>query len=390
MAEKIYLCIVATAYMLSASIIVINNEYSLEKVVSTLLMILMGYIVGYFVYKKMCKNTYEKNRLVLAIDKHKFNIFMFIYMIIMIIYALKTGDGKAESQNLFSSSIFASLWVPDGIFSFYYFKCREDYKKQTLVNTILYLAYKMLLGWTGVILIVFLYELSYRLRNKKYNLLKVAAISAASLIGGGVLYKYLYPLKYMIRYAGTGFNGVVKNLTMLEGIKNLASRLNKLRTTLFVNKNIDAIVDRYVSQRIDLLEVKSAFRPIIPSELFKNKVFSNIGSCIYNTESGYSGMNITDNCSILYYYRLLFKCDYLSFFISILLTVFIFWLFKYMTNMIQDKPGQFDFLFFIFIFTGWCVCGSLENLIMQTYIKFIFFIPLIMLTGVGKLRIRRR
>lgn len=389
MTEKIYIRVILISYILASVRVILSGEYSTVNVLITVVVTFLGYLLAYSIYKVMCRDTYYNNRIQLVINEKRFNYFMFIYLVIMIAYSLKTGDGKAEGANLHSSSIFASLWVPDAIFGFYFFSCREDYEKFTLINTGVYLLYKVLLGWTGAILGLFLYELSFRLRNKKICLVKVSLLATFILIGGGIIYSYVSPLKYSIRY-GIPYS-IADKIPMLEGITKLASRLNRLETTLFVNENIPEIVRRYREQSIDLLEFKSAFRPIIPAFIFKNKIFSNIGSCIYNVKSGgYNGINITDNCSILYYFRLLLQCDFSSFFLCILLSVFCFWLFKYLANMIQSKPGQFNFMFFFFFIDLWSCCGSLENAIMSSYVKFIFFIPLLMIFGVGRLYIRKR
>lgn len=388
MTEKIYIRVILISYIVVAVGVLISGEYSAGTVLVTLLVTLLGYLLAYKIYKIMCRDTYEKNRLRLVINQSRFNYFMFIYLIIMIIYSIMTGDGRAEGANLHSSSIFASLWVPDAVFGFYFFTCREEHKKFTWVNAGLYLLYKIFLGWTGAILSLFLYELSFRLKNKKINLLKVSFGAVATFVAGGIAYSFASPLKYSIRY-GMPYSSA-NRLPIIEGITKLASRLNRLETTLFVNDNITEIINRYQIQNISLLEFKSAFRPLIPSFIFKNKIFSNIGSCIYNVKSGgYYGINITDNCSILYYFRLLFQCDFASFILCILLTAICFWFFKYLSNMIQIKPGQFNFMFFLFFIDLWSCCGSLESAIMNSYIKFIFFVLLLWVLRVGKLHIRR-
>lgn len=387
MTERIYIRVIFVSYLFVSVGLILSGQYSIANVLVTLFVTFLGYLLAYAIYKAMCKDTYHKNRIRLAINQNRFNYFMFFYLLIMIVYSLKTGDGKAEGANLHSSSIFASLWVPDSIFGFYYFTCREEHKKFTLINAGVYLIYKVLLGWTGAILGLFLYELYFRLKDKKIDRIKILLLATFVLVVGGIAYSYISPLKYSIRY-GIPYSSA-NRLPVLEGITKLASRLNRLETTLFVNDNISDIVSRYRAQGVELLEFKSAFRPIIPSFIFKNKIFSNIGSCIYNVKSGgYNGINITDNCSILYYFRLLLKSDFTSFLLCILLTVICFWFFKYLANMIQTKPGQYNFLFFLFFIDLWSCCGSLENAIMSSYIKFVFFIPLLMILGVGKLKVR--
>ncbi len=372
--EKVYLLMLLISNIISGIYLLVMGKYDIWSILGCSCILVIGYIYSLKLFDFINRDTYQRKRVHFEVNKRRFNIFILVYLIIMIIYSFRTGDGAAEIGNLHSSSIFASLWVPDSIFLFYFCFNREEHKIFVRINSVVFILHKILLGWSGQILIIALFELYYLYRDRKANFLKVGVIIIAAFLGGGVLYSYLYPLKYSIRY-GLPFS-LSNHLAIGDAINKLAVRLARLDVSLFVDNNYDTIIKLYRNQGVELAEFVSIFRPIVPSALMKNKIFSSLGSCIYNAQSGYRGMNITNNCGIMYYYRLLAQADILSFFLCIFMFIIMFWLLKKVYNAFQTEPGQFRFLFF-WIFMAYASCGTLENLIANSYIKILFFIPLL-------------
>lgn len=388
LAEKVYSIILVVSYMFSGAYLIMQKKYNIEEILFIGIIVFMGYLYTWKMYLFVRKDTYKRNKIRFVVNYKKLNWFMIVYMFIMIIYSIKTGDGAAESAKLNSSSIFASLWVPDAIFAFYYCMCRERYRRPARFVAILYTLYKILLGWSGVILLVAILELYYIFKNRKIDILRTFFITVIAFIGGGTLYAFMHPLKYAIRY-GTVYN-FKDHLSILEGIANLANRIAHLEATLYVNSNLKKVIDIYKGQGVGLAEFKAIFRPLVPSRLMRSKIFSSIGSCIYNAQSGYSGINITNNTGILYYYRLLFECDLLSFWFCAFMFVLFVWMLKKMYNAFQTTPGQFNIIYFWLFVQGYSICGTIENWIANSYIKIIFFIPLFLMLGIIKICKRSR
>lgn len=388
LAEKLYMIILIISYLLSGIGLIKDGKYGAFSVITTGLVIGLGYVYTYNLYRFMRRDTYEKSKIHFTINYNKLNWFMLIYMLIMITYGIRTGDGAAETGNLTSSSIFASLWGPDSIFMLYYCLCRDDFKCFARINAIVYVLYKILLGWSGIVLLVAILELYFIFKQRNINIIKTVIITIAAYIAGGTVYAFLYPLKYSIRY-GIPYN-IANKLTIMEGITNLSNRLaHYLESTLFMSSNTDKVVSLYAHSG-KLAEFRSLFRPIIPSAIMHNKIFSNIGSCIYNAQSGYTGINITDNVGILYYYKLLIKCDPVSFLLCTVMFIFLIFLLKKIYNWFQTKPGQFNIIYFWIFFNSYSICGTLENWITNSYIKIVFFIPLFFALGIIKINITHK
>ncbi len=386
MAKKIFIIMMVFSHLFTIIAEISTGMHNIETIILVSILLILSYILSYGLYKFISRNTYKKSRISFVISYKRLNYFMSIYLMIMIIYGLATGDGAAENGGLGSSSIFASLWVPDAIFYFYYCLCREEYKKNVWFNAIIYVIYKIILGWTGVIFFIAFYEMYYLLKDKKIKVFKIGLTTLALYVVGGVFYSYMYPLKYAIRY-GTEFS-FSDRLPVVEGISKLVSRLNNFSVSLFVQENVEKVVAVYQRQGIQYAEFLSAFRPIVPSALFTNKNFSSIGSCIYNAQTGYNGMDITNNCSIVQYYWLLFKCDPMTLFLCVILFIVSIYLLKVMCNWLQRKDNEFDMLFFWVVFRSFAICGTIENSLSNSYLKFIFFVPLLFFLGIIKIRFR--
>ena len=382
MAEKIYIIFLIVSYFFSGIKLIQDNKYYIEEVLYIGVIVALGFFYTLFLYRRIRKDTYARNRFVFNVNYRRFNNFMIIYLVIMILYGIRTGDGAAEAGGLFSSSIFASLWVPDSIFPLYYCVCREKYKIRARIVAVLYVLYKIFLGWSGVVLFIAVLELYYVYKDRKIDSTKTILITIVAYIFGGGLYGVLHPLKYSIRF-GTSFN-ISDRLSIMEGISNLANRIAHLESTLYVHENIDKVINLYQSQGIIFPEFMAIFRPLIPSFIMKNKIFSSIGSCIYNAQSGYSGINITNNVGILYYYKLLLKCDAISFVLCIFTFLIFLCLLKKVYNCFQIQKGQFDILYFWILVQGYSICGTIENCLSNSYIKIVFFIPLFWVLGIIK------
>ena len=180
-------------------------------------------------------------------------------------------------------------------------------------------------------------------------------------------------------------------LSLSEGVYQLTKRFNRLTTTMFVQENIKSIVWKYNEQNVFLSELKSYFRPLVPEQIMHNKIFSGITSLVYNAETGYAynGINITDGPDLPFYYWILIKCGILEFFLNIILLIFSLYIVKFICNCFQNQNKQFEIMFF-WICANYINSGSLEQTFAQSYIKILFFIPLLWVLGVIKISYRRK
>lgn len=385
MAIKLYLLLMLLSNVIMGINIIVNGYYSAGEVAFVFLTTLTSYVIAYIIFYKINRKDYEKNKHILfEVNYRRLNFFATAFLLIMIIYSIRSGDGYAESGNLSSSSIFASLWTVDSFFPMYYCISRGKYPRWTMLNAGIYLVYKILLGWSGSVLMVAIFELHFRFKNKKICIWKAGLITAAALIAGAFIYSYLYPLKYSIRYA-MPFS-LNDKLNFGDAIDKLMKRFSRIDITLFCNNNMEKIQYLYQSQKINFLEIKATFRGLIPSFIFKNKYFSSLVSCVHNAQSGYKGINITGSPSLLHYIVLLFYCDKTSFIgCCILYFVFLFIIVK-MCKSFQIESYQFQIYYFWLVVHSLSINGSLETGIVTWGLKFIFFIPLFIVFAVIKVK----
>ena len=383
MSQKIYLfiCLFSNIYIFFDELI--KQDFSIYHIIWGSISLLLSYILCYFIFQKFKNLKLGNPKYFFKINYSRFNYFMFIYGIIMIIYSLIYDDFKAGGMVVTSSSIFASLFPYNGIFYYYYCICRKDYKKSVYINTGLFFFYNLINGYVGIIMILFFYELHFLFQNKTISSFKCFIYSFGSTILGIFAYSFFSPIKWSIRH-GADF----KVLSLSDSADKLLSRISHLHTTIFSIENIDFIKESYLQQEIALMEFKTYFRPIIPSFIFKNKLFHSVGNIIHNKLYNYTRTNGTDSPSILTYLNVLGKCDFISFLGWLILTVFSLLMIKYICNKLQSYEGQFDMLFFWLIVATLSICGNLETLFSNSYIKIVFFIPVLFFMKIIKLKKR--
>lgn len=376
MALQIYMWIYLFSYIFSLYSVILENKYSKLDILLAALSISLSYFLMYQLYLRYKKRDFHAVRFSFKINDSKFTVFMFFYLILYTVYALCSGDVRAGSEKVTSSSIFASLWPPNGIFLFYYCIEREKHKCSVYLISVLFVVYNFMNAYTGIIFMLPIIELYFRKRKKMQKFLAPLAAGGAVVLGGG-LYSILYPLKFYLR------NGSSPNpLSLIDGINNLCLRFSHLKTTVYSKNNFQIIINKYKLQAIDLIEAKGFFRPLIPSLLYENKLFSNFGSIVHNLQTGYSLSNGSDSPDILTYANLIIKSDLWGFILWVLLIIICLYVIRYICCCFQYKNGQFDILYFWIIVNGMSICGNLESLFSGTYLKIIFFIPLLWVTGV--------
>lgn len=382
MAQTIYAWILFISYIFATISEIKTKEFPVSSIIVSDIYIALGFLVGLLIYKNIKTDTRATRNFEIHINYNAFHKFMSLFLIIATFYCIYTGDNFALRGNTNSSSPIASLLQVDGIFVFYYCSCHEDNRSFTLFNGILYVLYKIILGYAGAILSVFFLELYYRTKDRNFNQVKVGVLAALALIGGGMLYSVVYPLKFAIRY-NKEFN-LSDRITLYEGISNLCLRFSHLHTDLYVRNHFQDFIYAYKRQNIFMMEFKSIFRSLIPSAIFKNKYFYAIGTLMHNLPSGMNIYNGSDCSGILEYLHLLITVDPLSFIGWIIVFVICTAFIKSVCTWLQTYDGQFDYFYFDLFFVEFSTLGNLGALFTDTYIKVIFFIPLLFVLGIFK------
>lgn len=387
MAIQLYFWLYLFAYVFCFFDMLSSGDYATEKIYLAGFSIAMSYAICVLLYKHYKNKNYNNTRIKFEYNEKRLNLFVSVLLIIMIFYAIRTGDGRAASASVNSQSMFASLFPVEGIFLYYYCMCRESNRRAVWFNTALYIIYNLICAFAGVFFVIAILELHFY-KPQKIGGYKMPLYTFGAYVIGGFMYSILYPVKFALRM-GTPVS-MSDKLPLMDGIVKLCERFSHLNTTVYADSNADMLVNRYLSQDIALMETKAYFRPIIPGSIFKNKVYSNLGNVVHNSMSGYKLTNGTDSPSLLTYMKLLLKSDALDFAGWLLLIVLSLLLIRYICRCFQKYDGQFDFLYFWIIINSLSICGNLESVFTNRYIKIVFFLPLLWVLGIIKVyRIRR-
>lgn len=392
MIELSYILLLFVSYSIEI-IYVLQKGYDPLIVLGLYIIATVTVLVGYKYYKRsLYKTTYIGKRIKISVNIKRMHIFMFILSLISLCYTITTGVGTAESYVTARYSQIFSILNINSIFMIYYVMGREKATKLYWINAGIYLAYRLVQGWTGILLTYFLYEAYYWAKRKNKENYKVSpkqmflsVIVVLIIIGlGGFVYKYVYVLKYMIRY-GDDFFGT-NFLSWQQGIKALVSRFSYLDSLVRSMYNRDNIVATYLRQDNPFIEIKSMLRPLLPRVMMGDKTFSSMGSSIYQGATGLTNYNVTDSIGIVGFAYLMFKANYVMGLIWMIFYVLSFKFTKALTECLAEYKGQYRFFYFILLI-GFLQTGNIETLFTQTYLKMIFFIPVLMVLGIFKVRI---
>lgn len=393
MIESIYLWMLLVCHTIGFfSFITINNTASDRSVAAlAYFIIVLTTMLVFPFYKYRVKNRIYKRHVIIEVNHSYFDKMMFVLLVANIIYSVSTGAGTAETYVQTSYSVIFSLLYIKSIIWVYYFSNRENYcSKLFIINIILYLALQLLQGWSGVIIYLFLFEMYFYFKRKglEENRLPIKAVPIIflivllAIIGGGILYSYIFTIKYKAR----GYNAFTNSLSWAQGINQLVYRLTYFNSSAKSIILKDRICNLYLQQQNPLIELEAFFRPLVPRSLMPDKLFRSMGSCIYTGTTGIYNINITDNAGIVDYGMLLLNCNVEMFIIWILLLFFCFKFTVAILRCFEEYEGQYNMLIFQII-VDLIAAGNLETQFSQTYIKLLFFIFFMWILGIVKIYI---
>lgn len=267
----------------------------------------------------------------------------------------------------------------------YYVVARER-KKIYWVNVILWIAYQLLCGWTSIILQVAFIELFLQLKDKPHGPLvqlgyKLSGLATlVAILIGGFIYKYAWVIKNSIRY---GFK--MDAISYTEGIGKLLTRFTSFPLAIVSIQQHEIIKQLYQSQNVNLIDIKSISRPLLPSAIMGDKGFRTINNIIIQSMYRDVSNTTSSNYCIWLFWRDLLSSSPMDFFVYIIVVFILLMVSKKIIYMFDNGNGNVDILYFMLIFQffdGY----SAETLFGYGYIGLIYLIPLMMLLGIIKLQ----
>lgn len=323
----------------------------------------------------------------LVLDQQKIHPFIFIIFILEIVFTLRTGNGvvgnTSQASGTMLSYIFNILKV-NAFMPVYYIAARDTKKKLYWINIVLWLIYMILCGWSSTIMLIFFLEFYLRAKYRKsgYNTALLyrasAVIAGVATLAGGFFYKYLFAIKFTIRY---GYN--VAPLSYSEGLSKLILRFTSFPLAIVSWQNNDRIASLYQAQGVAYADVKSIFRSLVPGSLM-NKNFRTLNNIII--QSMYS--DVTNTTSSDYplplFWMNLIHADLGDFIVYLMITILFLVISKKIIYWFDNGSGDVDILYFFLIF-NFMSGYSIESLFGYGYMGLFYFISIMFILGIIKI-----
>lgn len=356
---------------------------------SYLLMILfLSYVFLYFFYIKTKKKkvTICPNLRIIVNVKRCQYIFLTL-LIIHFLYYMNTGIGKAgqtgKNSDLFRYSFLFSALQFEGFFGIFYFTCR-DKSKLYYSNIIIYIFYKIIQGWTGIILTVFIFEfycwVNEERKSIRYENIKSVFLAIPAFFVGGYIYSFFKTLKEWIRF------GTVTRYTYKEGLIFLAERMSFYETSCAILQNLPRLKYYYGKENVLFREIQEIFKYILPRIFMPNKEWRNINNLFWSVmyEGSFQVHDVTSTyIGIIPHTISIFYVDCYMGFLYIIALAILFVLSSTLIRAFEQKKGQLDMIYFYLLMNIVQVAAlgnvfSCDNIRLVTHI---FILPIFLLLG---------
>lgn len=344
------------------------------EVVFVLLLTVIGYFIVYLIYRiRKNKKKYLLGKK-WTVNVRKFNSVFFILVVSQIIFLLITDVGRVGSSAQSGMSFILAILNVDSIFGLYYFLCRDLEKKKYFLNIALYIALKLIQGWTGMLLSIALFELYFYYKKRKkinlLNLVKLIFISIGAISIGAKIYQYAYAFKFYIR------SNTMINLSYFEGFSNLVNRLSFFPMSIGAHQNEDLIKQLYLVNYAKFAELQSFFRPMLPRFIMPDKEFGVLNNIVIQSFFNDVTYTTSSNFGFIMYTKTLFQINLIEGFLWLICTIFMCSIIRKLYNSLEQYNGQLDFLYFILLLNIYSV-ASLEQVFGYGYSRLIYIIPIL-------------
>jgi len=356
---------------------------SFEVIALTIFNIIIFYLV-YMLYIISIKRKFLfSKKVTFSFIMGRSHKIFFVILVLQIIFLLITGVGRVSITGDVKShplSFIFSILKPDSFILIYYVLVRVNSKFKTinklfLINISLFFMLKLLQGWSSFILIFFFLEMYCKFYKKPSNSVNfyVFLIPLIVIFFGGWLYQYVYVIKNTIR------GNLVEDITYVDGVLSLSSRLSMNPTSLGAYQNVNKISKLAKQENITLKESKSLLRPIVPSFFF-DKNYRNLNNSVVHSYTATLTSATSSDFGIMMYSITLYKTDLTDFTLYIILLIVLLLFVKFFLDSLCNGDGSLDFIFFLILFKV-AYTSTLENVFGQGFIPSIYFTLLFIVLG---------
>lgn len=391
-AEKVYVSLHITSLTFVAIYMIWTKQYSGElssfstnttsfELALLLGLSALGFVLAYYFYvgtkdiKKYLSTTPWK------INPSRLATIFFGLVISQLIFLTVTGVSRVGSlATSIYSPIFALLNV-DSLFGFVYILTREEIKpnkKYYWLIIIVYLIFKILQGWSGVIILIFFFELHLYFKSRIIKpwsrFLIILLLPLFLILPGGKVYQYVLPYKFEIRSMGI----VESNYT--EGVVNLVNRLTFFPIAVGVFERSDDLERNARNDKTLFREFKSFFRPLAPRFIMQNKQFRSISNLAIQVFYPNITSTTSSDLGFFMYFYSVFSSDIMDGILVSVLTAFLLLINKFIIDSFEQYRGQFNVLYFLLIIKLYYT-ASPEVVFGYGSIGILFLLPLLFATA---------
>lgn len=299
------------------------------------LLLLLGYLFFYFVYRLISSSRHEVNQNAILI----LEILLFFGTLMGWLGFILFDYGKAEHQSNLAFGFIFRL-IPYSVFWLIYISVvpKLTYRSVALIANFILL--KLAMGWTGMLL-AFFWVFFIRYFNAKNRSIGFMVFTVCILIGLFLVSPYIYSVKFYIRYSGNfSFDYILL-------LSKIVSRLSVLPNALFCLEESKAFVVEYFKY------LRHGFYFFEPVSAVLPRSLLGIGG--ENLETIYVRLVTGDfNSGVIFYLGLLGK------------------LIIYFNVGIED----FGNVFIVFLALIFCVGGFSRSMFLASARPFLFFVLL--------------
>lgn len=383
-AEKIFLILYSLSVLIIGSKILFTNEYSgdLEglktnlssfEIIVFMVITIFSYVFMYYFYIFTKNKKFIFKNIKINFNIGRFDIVFFILILINLYFLTITGVGRIQSESTSSLSWIFNIIDSTYLFPIYYFMARKTKnKKLFLLNIVLFILYKISQGWSYIFLILIFYEMFiyFNSKNTKISLSKILLILFGLILIGSFFYQYIFSIKMSVR----GYN--IEKLTYLESIDKLVNRLTNIHMSLGAYEKFDMVSYYFNKSDYEIKEIQSLFRPIVPSFIMEDKNFRTLNN---NAQQAYFDnlpATTSADIGIVMYLIILLLNDLIQFILYIFLSLILLIFTKAMLDLLEQKKGDLNFVYFIVLFNMVYSC-SLEVVFSYGVLRTLYFCPIL-------------
>ena len=260
-------------------------------VIIMLLLLIIAYIFENLGRKILQNIKFKNNR---NITPNRALFLLTLFFIIIEFYV--KGNFKAGSIYISKFSILTNMISVKIIYLVCYFQNRKKFPVQTIGLSLFYILVQLYQGWTQIIIIIFINELAIFFLDKKYRMIKFNISYIMSFIIGAGIYKFIFPLKFYIRY------GYVFTIDYFDALTKLLSRVYGFETNVYSLYKIENLID--LTRNLNTNFILEFFAGWIPRLAWIDKpIFFNLG---LETERLRLGIGTLSNVNIGFLSHLVF------------------------------------------------------------------------------------